>query len=495
MELARPIAHGPLDRCRRKSRIESAKFPRSEFFRAILRWTLGNKPFSQPLLTTREGGVISGLDVSWEGLDEDKNEMINVSQRAAFTSSRPGKYKITATVAGRKAHVKVTVVGTERLPNIRSASEKPVSSSDQPKPKSDRISMRAPASGSSSQVALRRDRKTTNRQPPLRASATGVSSSVAMFLPGEDDYGWNSGNYTSIDDLGTERGNMPGHAVDGGAGSGNFQFSAPLLSLDGRGIDLNLGLNYNSRLWHKSGTDMYFDVDRDWVPGWILGFGKIIMAGESYILVDGDGTRHPYSGKYRGRFSSPYSSLQTYEAYTTDGSFINYYAEGYKAQFDNSGGHNMVRAWAKLPNGTTVEYGAPANYAMYPKQIIDANGNYISITYRSYSRYWNNQWLTVEEGPNIETITDTAGRTIQFYYERQGSAPNEMDLLTAVTAPGLNGGSARVLMRLQYDTKNLSSAGSNYGFYGVTTHVRSSTITIIKAIHYPATNTGYCRRL
>ncbi len=438
----------------------------------------------------KDGAPISGLDASWEGLDEDRNETISISQRATFVSGRPGKYKITATVVGRKAHVKVTVVGTERSANIQSTSEKPVSSSDE-KPKSDRTSMRAPASDSSSRTALRRGGKLAGQGQSLRASATGFSPNAALFLPGEDDYGWNSGNYTTIDDPGTERGNMPGHAVDGGAGSGNFQFAAPLLGLDGRGIDLNLGLNYNSRLWHKSGTDMYFDVDRDWVPGWILGFGKIIMAGESYIMVDGDGTRHPYSGKYRGGFSSPYSSLQTYEAYTTDGSFINYYAEGYKAQFDNSGGHNMVRAWAKLPNGTTVEYGAPANYAMYPKQIIDANGNYITITYRSYLRYWNNQWLTVEEGPNIETITDTVGRTIQFYYERQGTAPNETDLLTAVTAPGLNGSSARVLMRLQYDTKNLSNAGSNYGFYGVTTHVRSATIPVIKAIVYPATNTGY----
>lgn len=439
----------------------------------------------------REGTPINGLDVKWDGLDEDKNLPVTVSQRAVFASGIPGKFKITADVAGRKAHVKVIVTGTERLPNIRSSSEKPVSSSDEPKPKTDRTSMRAPVSGRSSQVAMRRGEKSvTGRQSP-RASATGLAPAAALFLPGEDDYGWNSGNYTTLDDPGTERGNMPGHALDGGAGSGNFQFAAPLLSLDGRGIDLNLGLSYNSRLWHKSGTDMYFDVDRDWVPGWILGFGKMIMAGESYILVDADGTRHPYAGKYRDNFSSPYSSLQTFEAYTNDGSFINYYAEGYKAQFDNSGGHNMVRAWAKLPNGTTVEYGAAANYAMYPKQIIDANGNFITITYRTYTRRWNNQNYTVEEGPNIDTITDTLGRQIQFHYQSQGTSPNVTETLTAVTAPDFNGTGQRVLMRLLYDTRYLSDAGSNYGFTNVTTHVRSNAIPVIKAIIYPATNTGY----
>src|SRR5262249_42073302 len=117
-----------------------------------------------------------------------------------------------------------------------------------------------------------------------------------------------------------------------------------------------------------------------------------------------------------------------------------------------------------------------------------------TITYRTYTRYWNNQWqYGVEEGPNIETITDTLGRTIQFYYERTGAVPNEKDLLTAVTAPGLNGSAARGIMRLQYDTKNLSNAGSNYGFQaGLTTHVRDNgIINVIRAIYYPATATGY----
>jgi hypothetical protein len=41
---------------------------------------------------------------------------------------------------------------------------------------------------------------------------------------------------------------------DDGAGSGNFQFSVPVLALDGRGLDLNLNLEYNSRVWHKPST-------------------------------------------------------------------------------------------------------------------------------------------------------------------------------------------------------------------------------------------------
>jgi hypothetical protein len=62
------------------------------------------------------------------------------------------------------------------------------------------------------------------------------------------------------------------------------------------------------------------------------------MAGTSYILVDGDGTRHSYAGKRRTGYGGTNGALQTYLAYTTDGSFINYYAEGYQPQFNNSGG-------------------------------------------------------------------------------------------------------------------------------------------------------------
>ena len=60
-----------------------------------------------------------------------------------------------------------------------------------------------------------------------------------------------------------------------------------------------------------------------------------------------------------------------------------------------------------------------------------------------------------------------------------------------MTAPDFNGTGQRVLMRLLYDTRYLSAAGSNYGFTGVTTRVRSDAISVIKAIVYPATNTGY----
>jgi hypothetical protein len=65
-----------------------------------------------------------------------------------------------------------------------------------------------------------------------------------------------------------------------GAGSSNFQLTVPVLNLPGRGIDLALALTYNSRVWTGAGSFL-FDADADWpAPGWSLGFGKLLDAGD-----------------------------------------------------------------------------------------------------------------------------------------------------------------------------------------------------------------------
>jgi RHS repeat-associated protein len=416
----------------------------------------------------QDGNAVGGLDVKWDAFDEEKNQPLTISSQGTFVFGAPGKFIVTAEIAGRKEHVKVTVSGEPRSPNVKSRSETPKSSRE-----SRRVgSLRAPTSSDRKLIARRSKQGRTPALADLRAASAPMAALPVMQIQGEDYTGWNSLNNDTADDVGRERGHVPGRAVDGGAGSANFQFAGPAVVMDGRGIDLSLLLSYNSRLWHKAGSELTFDIDRDTlVPGWNLGFGKIVMAGDSYMLIDGDGTRHSYEGTLRRDFSPPANSLQTFEAHTADGTFIDYYAEGYKPEHDNSGGRNMIMAWAVMPNGTRIEYGAPANYAMYPTRITDAHGNFISITYR------NNQ------GPQIQTITDTLGRFVQFYYDVSG-------LLTAITVPGLGGGS-RVVVRLQYQWLTLSNAGANYGFTGVTTKVRQNTIPVVRAIYYPGTGNGY----
>ena len=51
-----------------------------------------------------------------------------------------------------------------------------------------------------------------------------------------------------------------------------------MVRLPGRGLDLALELTYNSRLWHKAGNEIYFDIDAEQAGfplGWSLGFGKL----------------------------------------------------------------------------------------------------------------------------------------------------------------------------------------------------------------------------
>ena len=274
------------------------------------------------------------------------------------------------------------------------------------------------------------------------------------LLPGDS---WGDSNYWSADDPGNGVGNPPGAPLDGGAGSGNFQFVAPIVSLPGRGISISLAAAYNSRLWNKAGTQISYDNDRSWpAPGFSLGFGKLLGMGvyNGGMLVDADGSRHGYTG------SINFYNWGTYGVFhTTDGSFIDY------TYWTGTGG-GITWAQARLANGTVINYGAPGPGAVYPTSIEDANGNYISIT------YVNNA------GPRIQTVTDTAGRVISFYYDYN-------NLLTAVTAPGLTGGT-RTLVRFHYHQLSL-----NYAFNSLTPAVRDSYPWVVDAIYYPATSTGY----
>jgi RHS repeat-associated protein len=444
------------------------KIARIKIFPGDVELKTGEQVIFNAVAFDREDNPLGGFDVKWEALDEGKNQPLTVSAPGTFVSGVPGKFIVTAEIAGHKERVKVTVTGEPRRANVKSRTEETKSSHE-----SGRVGLlRAPVSGDQKRIASR-GKRAPALPGPLRAASAPMSARPALLDNGEDSTGWHHINRHTADDTGAERGKVPGRPVDGGVGSANFQFSAPAVVMDGRGIDLSLLFHYNSRVWHKAGSEMTFDIDRENIPGLSFGFGKIVMAGDSYMLIDGDGTRHSYEGTLRRNFSPPFSSLQSFEAYTTDATFINYYAEGYQPQFDNSNGRNMVTAWAVMPNGTRIEYGAQANYAMYPTRITDAQGNFITIT------YVNNQ------GPNIQTLSDTLGRIIYFYYDFSG-------LLTSVVVPNHLGGGYHAAVRLQYQWLTLSNAGANFGFAGgLTTKVRQNTIPVLRAIYYPGTGTGY----
>jgi RHS repeat-associated protein len=377
--------------------------------------------------------LVGGVRFSWRAEDENGNA-VRISSSGEFAARREGNFTITVEGAGLREKVKVKVKdGVKRKDGDRPLGRSTVSTRE--KQKEDRNK------GEGNQAHGKRNRTVTAAPP--------------MPLPGD---GWDSTNYTSADDPGNRVGNVPGAAADGGAGSGNFQLSAPVLSLPGRGIDLGLALSYNSRVWNKAGSGITFDIDRGWpAPGWSFGFSKVLGMGvyAGSMIVEADGTRHPYTGTV-----TEYSWGTIFAGHTIDGSFIDY-------THTTGIGGAIVDAQARYPNGTVVYYGARGNGDVYPTRITDADGNYITITYRNNT------------GPQIETITDTLGRTINFYYDSN-------NLLTAVVAPGLTAGTTRTLVRLHYRQLTL-----NYAFSGLTPRLRNATPWVVDAIYYPATNTGY----
>jgi len=404
----------------------------------------------------REGQPVPGIKFEWTAREEDRGKVGPISQTGEFRALFPGTFRIAVTAAGRHAQVRVRVQDGIRRhkPTDQPIERRPVSNRERP---------RESSSG---------EKNTTTFNPGKSAKTLGKAGSKAgsfaharngkatALMPLPPDDGWNNGNYLSSSDPRNEVGNTPGSAMDGGAGSGNFQFAAPVFSLPGRGINISLSAGYNSRLWNKSGSQMAFDIDRGWpAPGWSMGFGRILSMGTNgSMIVDADGTRHGYSGTLHNYGQAGFD----FEGHTTDGTFIDYYIYSWA-----DGGVHW--GYARLPNGTVISYGQMGPGGLYPTQVEDANGNLISISYVS-----NNS-------AQIQTITDTLGRVLSFYY-------NSNNLLTAITGPGLNG-TTRTLVRLHYHQVSLTSG--SYSFSGLTAIVSNPNPWLIDAIYYPGTSTGY----
>ena len=199
------------------------------------------------------------------------------------------------------------------------------------------------------------------------AAATVVVRDPEAPAPGPADFAgaasaaeppeprWNDGNAASAflprnrigqPWLGVRRDELTEAAT---VGSANYTFSAPVVRLDGRGMDLQLDLTYNARLWNRTGDVVQFDVDRGWpAPGWSLGFGRVVRLGDQgSMVVDADGTRHPYEVVWRA--GNP--DVPQVLARTTDGTFLEY-----SHIDDRTGGAQSAQV--RHPDGTWVDYTA-----------------------------------------------------------------------------------------------------------------------------------------
>ena len=406
----------------------------------------------------RDNNQVGGVTIKWSGQAATPNQKVRISQHGEFQAVRPGTFTISANAASKSAQVTVTVRDTPRPDlNATPTGTRQISTRDLPT----EIASAKETKRSQGRVAEKSVRQGAKVDSAKRAHAKKAIEPEPMPQGGS---GWNPSNYWAADDPYNRVGDPAGNTLDGGAGSGNFQFAAPVLSLPGRGINISLDLTYNSRVWNKAGSQVGYDNDRGWpAPGFNLGFGKMLGIGVyvGCMLVDADGTRHSYTGNI-----TVYSWGTIGVMHTIDGSFIDYTYQT---------GTNGVITWAqaRLPNGTTITYGAYSQPGggVFPTVIEDANGNFINITYVNNS------------GPRIQTVSDTLGRVITFYYDYN-------NLLTAVTGPGLSGGT-QTAVRLHYHQLNLAQYG-NYGFsYSVSPVTNNSYPWVVDAIYYPGTGTGY----
>lgn len=224
--------------------------------------------------------------------------------------------------------------------------------------------------------------------------------------------------------------------------SQDVNYSVPLLSLIGRaGLNLNLTLNYNSKVWIKSGNTMYFDGEQSWpAPGWRLGFGRI-----DGVFSGADGYNHYYyiapdENIHDLRYNS---SDSLYES--TDSSYLDF---------------NDSTGVLRMKDGTQIAFalqGGTGGYVL-PTQVKDRNGNYITVNYTG-------------TGQQISSIVDTVGRTVSFSYNTDGT-------LASISKSGF--GNASRTWTFSYTSLTLS-----YSFASSLTVTAPSSAKVLSSITFP----------
>lgn len=226
--------------------------------------------------------------------------------------------------------------------------------------------------------------------------------------------------------LGTPAGRLED---DGGAASGNYQLDIPLVAVPGRGLDLGVRLSYNAQLWSTVEGDLTFNPDGDWpAPGWQIGFGKMMYPN---LMIEANGTRRPL----RITSSSVGPDGVTRHGVFDDDSLVRF--ECRRCETAEAG------IYVTYPGRGVIEMRPSASWnrndqVFYPVQIVDANGNYLTI---EYLRDAAGKRLA----PRIDTITDTVGRVVQFHYDSN-------QRLLSVSRPAVNGG-RQIVARLFYETR------------------------------------------
>src|SRR5205807_642064 len=164
------------------------------------------------------------------------------------------------------------------------------------------------------------------------------------------------------------------------------EWSVPLISLPGRaGLDFGLSISYSSLIWTRSGPYVYFDQDYESLsPGFTIGFPTV-----QFRKFDAQTGRNVYVFTAAGRHAElrQVGTSNTYEA--NDSSYLQLIDYGGSLSVRTTDGTQM--SYTKLLTGWRLT------------RIEDRNGNLISV---------QNDWRG-----DIQSITDTLGRTITFVYD------------------------------------------------------------------------------
>ncbi|MGB7207428.1 MAG: VCBS repeat-containing protein, partial [Pyrinomonadaceae bacterium] len=179
--------------------------------------------------------------------------------------------------------------------------------------------------------------------------------------------------------------------------SRNFAWGTSLVGLPGRaGMNAGFGIGYNSLVWTKSGSEIYFDTDAGNVsPGFRIGFPTIepayydsLKGAFAYLMVT------PSGGRVEFR---QVAATGIYE--TVDSSY---------AQLKTSGAANPNDPVENITITVTSTDGTQMLYlwkggAFRCTEIKDRNGNYITLAYDDYGL--------------LQTMTDTLGRVVTVVYD------------------------------------------------------------------------------
>lgn len=293
----------------------------------------------------------------------------------------------------------------------------------------------------------------TESEPQYETVSLGAVGDEAI----ESSYIKQIGSSVTGDVLGPLR-LKPTNATGGtNLNSQNFGWSTALVSLSGRaGMDLNIGIGYNSLVWIKNGSTMYFDPDTSNVtPGFRMGFPTIepvyydsTKAKWTYMMVTPSGSRVEFRQQGAGSTYETYDSSYT-QLVTSGASSPNSPVEG-------------ITITVKTTDGTQMSYEWLVG-AFRCTKIMDRNGNYISMTYDELYGF-------------LTEVTDTLGRVVTINYN-QDLLPSSITQ-TWKTSNGSGSGTTHSWASFSYATKTVSTSFDS----SLTTIIGPPNSTVVKVL-------------